>query len=351
MARHSLAARFAAATLLAALACAPAAAQAPLRLLSQSQNNSTQFPVENAAIERINADRGLGVAVQRQEYQALGLQLGDALRLVRAGTFDVVSTQIGLASRDDPFVEGIDLIGVSTNMAELRSAVDAFRDVFDRRVQERFGAKVLAIWPFGPQVFFCNQAIRTLEDLRGQKVRSFTPSMSALIEALGATPVSLAFPEVYPALQRGVANCGITSPTSANTGRWPEVTTHLLPLSVSGSVQAHLANLAWWNRLTPPQQAGLTAQFRRMESELWDLATTTNDNALACSTGQPAECTVHTRYTMTLVQVTPADMARVRRAAQETILADWAQRCERVYPTCKQVWNSTVGRARDLVIP
>ena len=46
----------------------------------------------------------------------LGLNLGDALRLVRSGAYDVVSTQVGLASRDDPFLEGIDLIGVSTNM-------------------------------------------------------------------------------------------------------------------------------------------------------------------------------------------------------------------------------------------
>jgi TRAP-type C4-dicarboxylate transport system substrate-binding protein len=341
---------FSAAAVLAALA-APATAQTPLRLLSQSQTNSTQFPIENAAVERINANRALGVTVQRQEFQALGLQLGDALRLVRAGTFDVISTQVGLASRDDPFVEGIDLIGVSTNMEELRAAVNAFRDVFDRRIQERFGAKVLAIWPFGTQVFFCNQPINTLEDLRGKRVRSFTPSMSTLISALGATPVSLAFPEVYPALQRGVANCGITSPTSANTGRWPEVTTHLLPLSVSGSVQAHLASAAWWGRLNAQQQTGLVEEFRRMENDLWDLARTTNENATACSTGQAgAQCTVHTRYNMTLVQVSPADMQRVRNVAQENILNDWAQRCERVYPNCKQVWNDTIGRSRNLTI-
>ena len=351
MRMQSIVARIAIAAVLGIAAGTGAHAQTALRLLSQSQNNSTQFPIENAAVERINGTAGLGVTVTRQEYQALGLQMGDALRLVRAGTFDVISTQVGLASRDDPFVEGIDLIGVSTNMAELRTAVDAFREVFDRRIQERFGAKVLAVWPFGPQVFFCNQAIRTLEDLRGQKVRSFTPSMSQLIEALGATPVALAFPEVYPALQRGVANCGITSPTSANTGRWPEVTTHLLPLSVSGSVQAHLANLAWWNRLSAAQQTALTAEFRRMESELWDLATTTNDNATACSTGATANCTVHTRYTMTLVQVSQADMDRVRRIAQETILADYGQRCSRVLPNCRQLWNDTVGRARGLAIP
>ncbi len=332
-----------------AVSGAAAMAQAPVRWLSQSQQASTQFPVETAAMERISS--ALNVRIDRSEFQALGLNMADAFRLVRAGTFDVVSTQVGLAARDDPFLEGIDLIGVSTDMDELRVAVDAFREVFDRRIEQRFGARGVAIWPFGTQVFFCNQPIRTLDDLRGQKVRSFTASMSTLLERLGATPVTLAFPEVYPALQRGVATCGITSPTSANTGKWPEVTTHLLPLSVSGSVQAHLVNLTWWNRLTPQQREGYTAEFRRMEGGLWELARVTNEDATNCSVGRP-NCLRdrHQPFTMTLVEVSEADKARVRRISEEAILSEWAQRCNRAYPNCAQVWNETVGRARGMTI-
>ncbi len=337
------------ATIALALAATPALAQTPVRWLSQSQAISTQYPIETAAMERLNATQG--VRIDRSEFQTLGINLADALRLVRAGTFDVVSTQVGLAARDDPFLEGIDLIGVSTDIDELRAAVNAFREPFDQRIQARFSAKVLAIWPFGAQVLFCSQPIRTLDDLRGQRVRSFTASMSALLERLGATPVTLSFPEVYPALQRGIASCGITSPTSANTGKWPEVTTHLLPLSVSGAVQAHLVNLAWWNRLTAAQREGFTAQFARMESELWELARTTNEDATNCSIGLP-NCSrnPHQPFNMTLVTVSDADRARLRRISEEVILTEWSQRCARAYPTCAQVWNDSVGRARGMAI-
>jgi TRAP-type C4-dicarboxylate transport system substrate-binding protein len=98
------------------------------------------------------------------------------------------------------------------------------------------------------------------------------------MKQLGATPVSISFPEVYPSLQRGVANCGVTSPTSANTGRWPEVTSHLLPLSVSGSVQAHLVNAAWFAKLSTPQKDTLSLEIRRMEAEPWNLARNTNNS-------------------------------------------------------------------------
>ena len=39
------------------------------------------------------------------------------------------------------------------------------------------------------------------------------------------------------------------SPTSGNAGKWPEVTSHFLPLSVSGSVQGHFMNLDYWKKL------------------------------------------------------------------------------------------------------
>lgn len=340
-----------AAALLAMLGAAQAQTGTSVRWLSQSATVSTQYPLELAAMKRID-DAGVGLKVDRQEFMALGLNLGDALRLVRGGSYDIVSVQVGLASRDDPFLEGIDLIGVSTSMDELEGAVRAYRGIFDARVEQRFGAKVLAVWPFGPQVFFCNQAIRTLDDLKGLRVRSFTPSMSRLVEQLGATPVSIAFPEVYPSLQRGVANCGVTSPTSANTGRWPEVTTHLLPLSVSGSVQAHVVNAAWFARLSPAQREAMTRELGKMEADLWTLARATNEDATTCSTGREGcSGTTHKPYRMTLVEVSPADLARVRRISQEAVLSEWAGRCERAYAGCKAAWNDTIGKAREIAIP
>jgi TRAP-type C4-dicarboxylate transport system substrate-binding protein len=328
-----------------------AQAQTAVRWLSQTATVHAQYPTETGAMERITGS-STGLRVDRSEFMVLGLNLADALRLVRSGTYDVVSTQVGLASRDDPFLEGIDLIGVSTNMNDLQSAVDAYRDIFDKRINERFGARVLAIWPFGPQVFFCNQSIKTLDDLKTLRVRSFTPSMSKLIEALGATPVSIPFPEVYPSLQRGVANCGVTSPTSANTGRWPEVTTHLLPLSVSGSIQAHLVNAAWFAKLTPQQQETMTKELRQMEKDLWSLARTVNEDATNCSIGkEPCAPKPHGKYTMTLAEVAPSDLERVRKISQELVLTEWATRCERAYPSCKQAWNGTIGKVRNLTIP
>jgi TRAP-type C4-dicarboxylate transport system substrate-binding protein len=325
----------------------PAAAETQLRMLGQFLPTAKQYPVEKAILDAIDADEGLDIQVIPNVYKAMGLKTSDGLRLVRAGTFHVVAIQIGTASRDDAFLEGIDLIGVSTDMDSLRQAVDAYRDVLDARLQEKFNAKALAIWPFGPQVFYCNQEINSVADLEGLKVRSFTPSMSALLESLGATAVTLTFGEVYPALQRKVASCGVTSPTSGNTGKWPEVTTHQIPLSVSGSVQGYFANLDWWNGLTDDQRTGVQAAFTSLEDGLWETAIDLNADAIACNTGQDG-CTHHQKFSMKLVEVSADDLARVKKTAEDVVLPEWIERCEASYPGCAKVWNDTVGKARGI---
>lgn len=339
--------KFSAALAALALTMSPASAQ-QISWLSQSQSLSAQYPIELAAIENINAD---GFNVLRNEFQALGISMADGLRLVREGTFNLASIQVGLVAGDDPFLEGIDLIGVSTNMDDLEDAVSAYREVFDRRLQERFGVKALAVWPFGGQMFFCNEPLATLDDLAGLKVRSFTASMSSLIEKLGATPITLAFPEVYPALQRGVASCGVTSATSANTGKWPEVTTHLLPLAVSGAVQAHVVNLDWWNGLEADRRALLEEEFQTMEAQLWQLARDTDALAVSCTTGGECDSEIYRSYDLKLVDVTDADLAKLQEITTDVIVGDWISRCERTYPECGKVWYETIGAARGFTAP
>lgn len=344
---------FAAGLIAACLAASPAAiAQNPnsMRVAGNFSSNSKHVDgIEKPFFQGLPAALGIPMTINYNPMDVVNVQAADALRLLRSGTFDVMSVQIGMASRDDPFFEGIDLIGVSTDMRQLRAAVDAYREAFDRRLQQRFNAKVLTLWPFGPQVFYCNKEIRSVDDIRGLKVRSFTPSMAALIQHLGGTPITLQFSEVYPALQRGVADCGVTSPTSGNTGKWPEVTTHFLPLSVSGSVQGHFMNLDHWRRYSPAMQARLTAEFKKMEDQMWGLADTANGDAINCNIGRDP-CVEGTKYNMRLVQVSPEDERKINAAVTAVVLPIWKQTCNRVDATCTTQWNDTVGRARGFRI-
>lgn len=320
-----------------------------LRVTGNFAQNVKHVTVEQAFFDQLKEASGVDVNVNYNPMDVVGVRAPDALRMLRSGAFDIMSVQIGMASRDDPFFEGIDVVGVATDMDTLRKAVDGYRQALDARLQKRFNAKVLTLWPFGPQVLFCGKEIGSLDDLKGLRIRSFTPTMSALVEHFGATPVTLEFSEVYTALQRGVASCGVTSPTSANSGSWPEVTTHLLPIAVSGSVQGHFMNLEAWKRFSPEEQAKLEASFRKLEDALWDVARNANGDATECNTGGDA-CKAHKKFGMKTVAVSDADRARIREAARTVTLPLWAKACNAVDPSCSQTWNATVGKAVGLAI-
>jgi TRAP-type C4-dicarboxylate transport system substrate-binding protein len=324
---------------------------AQLRTLGNFSGNKKQVDgVERPFFESLAQRIGIRTKVSFSPMDLVNVKAPDALRIIRTGTFDIASVQIGMASRDDPFFEGLDLAGVATDMPSLRKVVDAYRDEFDRRLQAKFNAKVLTLWPFGPQMLFCKKPVAKLEDFGGLKVRTFTPSMATLMQQLGATPVTLQFSEVYQALHSGVADCGVTGPSAANQGKWPEVVSYLIPLSVNGSVQGHFINLNTWKQFSPEQQQKLAAAFKEMENRLWEIAEEASQDAINCSIGREP-CREHTRFNMTLNPVTPDQLARMREAVQKAVLPEWAKICNAVDPTCSATWNATVGRVTGLHMP
>ncbi|GAA5235543.1 TRAP transporter substrate-binding protein [Verticiella sediminum] len=335
----------------ATLAHAHAQAQVTLRAVGQTSNTGFHVPIEREFFEQLAQTSGVDLKATITPADVAGIQNADALRLLRNGTFDVMSVQIGQAARDDPFIEGIDLVGVATDMASIRKAVDAYREVLDQRLQKRFNAKVLTLWPFGPQVIFCKSPLAGVADLKGRKVRVFTASMSALVSQLGGVGVTMPTPEVYPALERGVVECAISAAWAGNLNKWPEITDRLLPLGLSSSVQGHFINLNTWNKFSPEEQAKLTAQFDLLEERLWQLAESLEARGIECNTGQGECASPFTRFSMGLAPVAAADQDIVKKAVQEAVLPAWKKTCDAIEPTCSATWNGTVGASMGVAIP
>ncbi|MHB8772262.1 MAG: C4-dicarboxylate TRAP transporter substrate-binding protein [Syntrophales bacterium] len=68
----------------------------------------------------------------------------------------------------------------------------------------KFGLKVLSFtWVQGYRHFFTNKPIKKPEDLKGMRIRTPpAPIWQESVRALGATPVAMAFGDMYPALQQ-----------------------------------------------------------------------------------------------------------------------------------------------------
>ena len=137
---------------MAVMATPTLAADLTMRVAGNFSSNVRHWEgIERPFFTGLAKTTGVPLDIKCNPMDVVNVKAEDALRLLRSNVFDVMSMQIGSIARDDPFFEGVDLASVSTDMVKLRAAMEAYRQVFDKRLQDKFKAKAkaLTLWPFG----------------------------------------------------------------------------------------------------------------------------------------------------------------------------------------------------------
>ncbi|MBY6092577.1 TRAP transporter substrate-binding protein [Maritimibacter alkaliphilus] len=327
----------------ATLAPAPLMAQTTINVLGGFSNQYQNAEIEKPFFEGLEETTGGAIAARFRSLDELGLKGYDAFRQLQSGVFQVMEISPGYVSGDDPFVLGLDLPGIMPEIGMAKEAIDAYRAPLQKRVREKFDGEVVAIWPYPASMLFCRGELNGLADLKGKKVRVFSPALNDLVTTFGATGVTLPFSEVYPSLQRGVVDCAIAASLSGYEAKWHEVTDTLFSLPLTWATQLHVANGSFWDGLPEDQRATLTTAFKDMEDEMWSVAATATDQGVACNTG--GDCPFGEPADMTLVEYTAEDEALLEDAVKSAVLPGWGEECNAGYDACTAIWNETVGAA------
>lgn len=295
-----------------------------------------QYRLEQPFFEQLARITGLGLQIHYRTIDTLGIRDDHQLELIRSGALQLVSLRFLQNASTEPTLLGIDLPGLVTDFGAARVVVDAYGPVLDRALQENFGAKLLGIWPFGPQTFFCRSALTDLKDIAGRKIRVGNANFSPLIARFGGTAVVIPFDDVREALRTGLIDCAITSATSANFAGWTDYTSYYFPLGMQMGLNGYVVSLRLWNSLSSAQQLALTNAFRNHVEAIWSFAATADDDATACITGR--SCRLGKPAHLTLVKPSPGDYQALNDAAYETTFRDWALRCDAIHPGCSAEW-------------
>lgn len=329
--------------LAACLAVGAQAQQVTLKVLGQPAGSGLiQKNKEQPFFEKLAATTGIAANVQYVPVDVAGIPDTDGLRVLKSGLFGIVSIRGPQVSRDEPTILGLDLVGLNPSFEAGKKNTAAFFDTVDKRLQANFNAKLLGVWPAGPQVIFCKPQIKGLADLKGLKIRVGDQSSANFVAGLGATGVPMPFGEVQQSLARGVVDCAITGPASANSGGWPEATTTVMPLALQLAVNAYAINLNVWKQLKPADQEKLQKAVQDLSNDIWAYSAELYDDAMRCNTGA-TPCNLGKPYKLTTVPVTAADLATVKNALNERSLPVWAKQCNAVNPSCEADWKKTIG--------
>jgi tripartite ATP-independent transporter DctP family solute receptor len=187
-------------------------------------------------------------------------QLGveeDIIEQIRAGANIGQNTD---SARMGNYVPGIAIMNgpyFAENLAEVAKltkspTVKGFLD----ELANKYGLKILSFsWVQGYRHFFTNKPIRTPEDLKGLRIRTPpAPIWQESIRALGATPVALAFGEMYPALQSKVMDGVELVYNNIPAGRFYEVLKYVSETRHIMLVNYEAISSKWFNTLPPNYQ-------------------------------------------------------------------------------------------------
>ena len=278
----------------------------------------------------------------------LGLKGFEVMRLLKRGTYDFAHGVTSYVAKDSPAVEGVDLAGMVQDLGQYRDVMAVYRPILDREFKNKWNSKILMLYAWPSQQLWCNlkdKSIKnvSLKDLKGKKVRTYNTTLGDFIEGFGGSAVTIAFAEVVPALQKGVADCGITGTLPAYNAKWWQVVTHNIRIRL-GYVSSFLAvNLKTWNALKPGTRALLEAQISKMEDEMW-VATKANDQrGMDCNASGP--CADGKPGGMIPIEPSTADKQMLEQILNDFVLKRWSERCGKA---CTDEWNNTIGKMLKL---
>lgn len=209
---------------LAAAALAPAAAQA------QELRLSTFVPPVHVIYREILTPWSQDVAkatngevkVTLYPSMQLGGKPPELFRQAKEGVVDLVFTLPGYTSPAFPRTQMIELPGLKPDGV---AATNMMWDLLDPYLAPEYdGTHVIALWGADDAGFISRaKAIRSLDDLKGLRMRAPSAAQARQIEVTGAVPVAMPITEVYQSLERGVVDVAMQSFSTITDYRLGEV--------------------------------------------------------------------------------------------------------------------------------
>ncbi len=235
------------------------AASAADKIFIRMSTPATETDQRSVALATVFGPAVADFATYEPHYNASLFKQGTELEAIARGNLEMsIASAQELATIYPEF--SIFTAGYLHRDAEHQKKVFAadFMDPLKKKVEDELGVKLLAVMYLGRRQLNLriDKEIKTPADLAGVKLRMpGTDAWQFLGKALGASPVPVAFTEIYTALQTGAID-GQDNPLPTNRdSKFYEVTKQIV-------LTSHLVDLNYiafskkvWDGLTPEQQA------------------------------------------------------------------------------------------------
>jgi len=189
--------------------------------------------------------------------EALG-KAKENLQLVKDGAVDLVAMSPGYFPSELPFFSAPNSLPMAMdNLKQADLIIKAFLEKVPAFQDEAraAGLKPLFFHHLNAYQLICREPVKGFADLKGRKIRTWGEDMPRLMQAAGATPVTMFLPELYENLQRGVIDCAPFAVDWIQNYKTYEVAKYITEVTVwQGPTWGVWMNAKRWDQLSDKQK-------------------------------------------------------------------------------------------------
>jgi TRAP-type transport system periplasmic protein len=195
----------------------------------------------------------------------------DMLRAVSTGQVSIAEFLLGQFGNEEPVFNADNVPFLAAGYDAAWKLYVAQKPLLEKKLEGR-GLKLLysVAWP--GQGIYTKDPLKSVEDLKGTKFRTYSPLTARLAELLGASPTVIQVPEVPQMFATGAVHAMITSSaTGTSTKAW-EFVKNYYKTSAMHPKNVVVANQRAFARLPKDQQDALVKAGAAAEKRGWEMS-------------------------------------------------------------------------------
>jgi len=259
-------------SLLMALAAVSVGAQAQTKWDMPTPYSEGEFHTRNvkqfADDVKANAHGALEITVHSN--QSL-IKHPDILRAVSTGQVNIAEFLLGQFSNEDPVFAADNVPFVAPGYDAAWKFYQAQKPVLEKKLQGR-GLRLLYAVAWPGQGLYTRDPLKSAADLKGQKMRTYSPLTSRLAELLGASGVQVQVTDVPQLFATGGMQAMVTSSATGTATKAWEFVKNYTKTNAWNPKNVIVVNERAFGRLPKDQQQALLKAAAAAEPRGWEMS-------------------------------------------------------------------------------
>lgn len=195
----------------------------------------------------------------------------DMLRAVSTGQVNIAEFLLGQFANEDPVFAADNVPFVAPGYDNAMKFYQAQKPVLEKKLQGR-GLKLLYAVAWPGQGIYTKDPLKSVDDLKGQKMRTYSPLTSRLAELLGCTSVQVQVTDVPQMFATGAMQAMVTSSATGTATKAWEFVKNYTKTNAWNPKNVVVVNQRAFSRLPKAQQDALVKAAAAAEPRGWEMS-------------------------------------------------------------------------------